>query len=221
MYCLKLPLRFIQGNSIGSGDLVDPNAGTIKEEIKSLYVDSSVTGNEYNELSSNNVSFPGISSESALSEFNSAGSSVTTIPGCSLVTEETKSRYSMNKSESEFSSCGGQHDVVGSCSVHAPTLQNSVKVKVEPLENVDLALERNVFNKYSCNAITVKGENNELYGVGVDHMRLHDRMKLRTSGENFEFDSSRIPSLQKNPVLSESAEPIRVNHPRKRKKTAT
>ncbi|XP_044467479.1 uncharacterized protein LOC123197308 [Mangifera indica] len=211
----------LEGNSIGSGDLVDPNAGTIKEEIRSLYVDSSVTGNEYNELSSNNVSFPGISSESASSEFNSAGSSVTTIPGCSLVTEETKSRYSMNKSESEFSSCGGQHDVVGSCSVHAPTLQNSVKVKVEPLENVDLALERNVFNKYSCNAITVKGENNELYGVGVDHMRLHDRMKLRTSGENFEFDSSRIPSLQKNPVLSESAEPIRVNHPRKRKKTAT
>ncbi|KAJ0098425.1 hypothetical protein Patl1_21225 [Pistacia atlantica] len=221
MYCLKLLLYVMQGNSTGSDDLIDPGAGRIKVETKSLDAESSV---DYNELSSKNASCPGTSSVSASSELNIAGSSITTIPGCSLVTEETKSRYNMDESESDFGSCGGQHDVAGSGSVHVPTQHNSVKVKVELLENIDLPHpERNVLNEYSFNAKPVKSEmgNIELNGDGVDHMRFQDRLKLRTSGENSGFNSFSIPALQKNLVPSESAEPIRVNRPQKRKKTAT
>ncbi|KAJ0043322.1 hypothetical protein Pint_18563 [Pistacia integerrima] len=221
---LELGNGVVEDNSTGSDDLIDPGAGRIKEETKSLDVESSVAGDEYNELSSKNASCPGTSSVSASSEVNIAGSSITTIPGCSLVTEETKSRYNMDESESDFGSCGGQHDVAGSGSVHFPTQQNSVKVKVELLENIDLPHpERNVLNEYSFNTKLVKSEmgNIELNGDGVDHMRFQDRLKLRTSGENSGFNSFSIPALQKNLVLSESAEPIRVNRPRKRKKTAT
>lgn len=224
MYSLKLLLHVIQGNSTGSDDLIDPGAGRIKEEIKSLDVGSSVAGDEYNELSSKKASCLGTSSVSASSEVNIAGSSNTTIPGCSLVTEETKSRYNMDKSESDFSSCHGHHDVAGHGSVYVPTQQNSVKVKVELLENIDLPhSERNVLNEFSFNTKPVKSEmgNNELYGDGVDHMRFQDRLKLRTSGENSGLNSFSIPSLRKNLVLSESVEPIRMNRPGKRKKTAT
>ncbi|KAL5745198.1 hypothetical protein ACOSP7_026344 [Xanthoceras sorbifolium] len=229
----ELAKNVVEGTSVGiSKDLIYPSAGRIKEETQSLNVGSSVVGNGYSEIPFSNASVFGVFSVKGSSE----------IPGCSLGTETTNSGISMDKCDKMLSSeriseekvCDGQHDVPGSGSMPVSFLPNSVKVKVEPLENSELHHSEIEFSrKFSFNTQAVKSETvipNELHGDELDHMRLQDRKKLLIFGENSNLVSSRNfaypskkehPFRQYNSIVSESANPIKVNRQRKRKKTAT
>ncbi|KAI9161256.1 hypothetical protein LWI28_015771 [Acer negundo] len=245
---LELAKHVVEGTSVGmSEDLTYPSAGRIKEETQPDDVGSLVVGNECNEIPIHNASDLGKISVNGSSDNITPGSSseakqYSEIPGCSPGTEATNSGDNAEKCDKMWSSertylekvCDGQHDVPESGSMHVSFLPNSVKVKVEPLENSDLQHpEINVSSKFPFNTQAVKSElgiPNELLGDELDHILLQDRKKLQKLGENsnlmsssyFAFSSkTEHPSFQYSFISSESANPIKVNRQRKRKKTAT
>ncbi|XP_068310500.1 uncharacterized protein [Pyrus communis] len=134
----------------------------------------------------------------------------------------------------ELSSCGGQ-DYVPTCTSrrHCSTPSTSVKVKDEPWDDgVFQNPDRNAGGKFSFDILSIKNEPrvfNEINEDEVDHMRLRDRLNLLASGYGCELNISRshgcfvkvVPSAKYSPIASESAKPINVIRPRKRKKTAT
>lgn len=135
----------------------------------------------------------------------------------------------------EPNSCEG-HDYVpaNTSSVHTSTLSTLFKVKVEPKDDNNFHnLDRNAIRSFSFSKLQLKSEfevSDPLDGDELDHMRLRDRMKMPTMLEDSELKIARnigclkksVPSeLGCNPIASESAETIRVNRPRKRRKTAT
>lgn len=128
-----------------------------------------------------------------------------------------------------LSPCGGQDD--------GPTrtsrVHSSVKIKDEPLDNSDfLSLGRRVRGDFSLNILPVKQELRATNKIGddeIDNMLLRDRMNLLVSQENSEVSMSKnygclvkiVPSAVSCSPISESAKPISISRPRKRKKTAT
>ncbi|KAK2652512.1 hypothetical protein Ddye_012368 [Dipteronia dyeriana] len=242
----ELAKHVVEGTSVGmSEDLTYPGAGRIKEETQSDDIGSLVVGNGCNDI--RNASDLGKISVNGSSDNITPGSSseakqYSEIPGCSLGTGATNSGDNAQKCDKMWSPkrryvekvCDGQHDVPESGSMHVSFLLKSLKVKVEPLENSDLQHpEINVSSKFPFNTQAVKSElgiPNELLGDELDHMLLQDRKKLWKLGENsnlmfssnFAFSSkTEHPSFQYNFISSESANPIKVNRQRKRKKTAT
>ncbi|KAM1201021.1 hypothetical protein FF1_017348 [Malus domestica] len=140
----------------------------------------------------------------------------------------------MPPNATELSSCGGQ-DYLPTCTSrrHCSTPSTSVKVKDEPWDDgVFQNQDRNAGGKFSFDILPVKNEPrvfNEINEDEVDHMRLRDRLNLLASGYGSELNISRshgcfvkvVPSAKYSPIASESAKPINVIRPRKRKKTAT
>ncbi|XP_024183117.1 uncharacterized protein LOC112188264 isoform X2 [Rosa chinensis] len=128
-----------------------------------------------------------------------------------------------------LSLCGGQDD--------GPTrtsrVHSSVKIKDEPLDNSDfLSLGRCVRGDFSLNILPIKQELRSTNKIGddeIDNMLLRDRMNLLVSQENSEVTISKnygclvkiVPSVVSCSPISESAKPISISRPRKRKKTAT
>ena len=141
---------------------------------------------------------------------------------------------SSDRAFAEFNSCDGQCDVQPTSSImQVSTLQTSVKVKVEPVENSELNhSEKNSLINCSFK-IPVKSEKeipDELHEDGVDYMPLQVRMKKRTLVGKAELNcTSNVvhlsktvhPALQGAHLAPQSAKPIRVERTRKRKKTAT
>lgn len=128
------------------------------------------------------------------------------------------------------SPCGRQADVpTGSSKAHS-----SVKIKDEPLDNSESpSLGRSVRGDFSLNMLPVKHEPrapNEISEDEVDNMLLRDRMNLLASREEYDVSMSKnyacvvkiVPSaLNYSPIAIESAKPVSISRPRKRKKTAT
>ena len=139
--------------------------------------------------------------------------------------EESNIICPSERTSMEFKSRDGDYSVPASTNnIYNSTLNTSVKVKVEPLDYNNL---QNPERSTSGNMVSIKCEEDITHGM--DHMLLRDRMKL-TSVEEFELNSSRnFECLRKtepaafgfSPIVPESAKPISINHPRKRKKTAT
>lgn len=141
---------------------------------------------------------------------------------------------SSDRAFAEFNSCDGQCDVQPRSSfMQVSTLQTSVKVKVEPLENNELNhSEKNSLINFSFK-IPAKSEKeipDELHEDGVDYMPLQVRMKKRTLVGKAELNcTSNVvhlsktvhPALQDAHLAPQSAKPIRVERTQKRKKTAT
>uniref|UniRef100_A0A2N9ETB0 Uncharacterized protein n=1 Tax=Fagus sylvatica TaxID=28930 RepID=A0A2N9ETB0_FAGSY len=109
-----------------------------------------------------------------------------------------------------------------------------VKVKVEPGDDSNFHnLDKNAIQNFSFNKLPLKSESgvsDKLYEDEVDHMLLRDRMKMPKWVEDSELNISRnseylkksVPSaLGCSLIASDSADPIRINRPRKRKKTVT
>lgn len=110
-----------------------------------------------------------------------------------------------------------------------------VNVKVEPLESIELettgkhATENPPYNCF----LPVKREQevpNDSYLDKLDHMLLQERMKLfsnkainSSGGDGISASLSQIvPSVvDSTPIASAAAEPLKINRPRKRRKTAT
>ncbi|KAJ9147259.1 hypothetical protein P3X46_029437 [Hevea brasiliensis] len=118
-------------------------------------------------------------------------------------------------------------------SVSGSTLLNLVRVKAEPLNNNESnSSSRNASGNFSFNIVQAKTEiefPDELNRDNIDHMQLRNRMKLLTPREdsklnssgNFECLRKSGPSVDNDPAVMEASNPIRINRPRKRKKTAT
>lgn len=110
-----------------------------------------------------------------------------------------------------------------------------VNIKAEPLDHGDARkLEKDAaYNFPSYSVVPVKSEleiSEESYVDEVDHMLLQDRIKLLASREppilnsprNFEGLKRTVPGVVDcSPIASEFAKPIRINRPRKKRKTAT
>lgn len=134
----------------------------------------------------------------------------------------------------EPNSCEGHNCVpANTSSVQTSTLSTFAKVKVESKDdNNFLNLERNATSSFSLSKLRVKRE----FGVSdpvdeneIDHMRLQDRIKmpkmLQDSERNIAGESlclKTVPSeVNCSFIASESVQTIHINHPRKRRKTAT
>nr|GMC67564.1 High-affinity branched-chain amino acid transport system permease protein like [Ipomoea batatas] len=110
-----------------------------------------------------------------------------------------------------------------------------VNVKVEPLESIELETTGKYATEnppYNC-FLPVKREQevpNDSYLDKLDHMLLQERMKLfsnkainSSGGDGISASLSEIvPSVfDSTPIASAAAEPLKINRPRKRRKTAT
>nr|GLL18962.1 uncharacterized protein LOC109180469 isoform X1 [Ipomoea trifida] len=110
-----------------------------------------------------------------------------------------------------------------------------VNVKVEPLESIELETTGKYATEnlpYNC-FLPVKREQevpNDSYLDKLDHMLLQERMKLfsnkainSSGGDGISASLSQIvPSVfDSTPIASAAAEPLKINRPRKRRKTAT
>lgn len=110
-----------------------------------------------------------------------------------------------------------------------------VNIKAEPLDHGDAHKPEKdaAYNSPSNRVVSVKSEleiPEASFGSEVDHMLLRDRIKLLASREppslnssrNFECLKKTVPCVVDcSPIASESAKPIRINRPRKKRKTAT
>ncbi|XP_059450487.1 uncharacterized protein LOC132181328 isoform X2 [Corylus avellana] len=135
----------------------------------------------------------------------------------------------------EPKSCEGQDYVpANTSSAHTSTLSTFFKVKVEPKDDNNFHnLDRNAIRSFSFSKLRLKSElevSDPPDGDELDHIRLRDRMKMPTMLEDSELKIARnigclkksVPSeIRCSLIASESAETIRVNRPRKRRKTAT
>lgn len=118
----------------------------------------------------------------------------------------------------------GKHSTVNTPSA------TSMKVKVEPIENI--ILDKDILeNSLMANFVAVKGEpinSDALSEDELDHMLLSARIELLTSRQIakdviYSEDSRKtaISSFDCQPISSKSDPPARIKPSRKRKKTAT
>lgn len=112
---------------------------------------------------------------------------------------------------------------------------NFVNIKAEPLDHGDLhKVEKDAASDSPSNFVVPVKIEKEIpeasYGDEVDHMLLRNRIKLLASKEPSSLDSSRNFECSKktvrsvldcSPSASEFPKPIRINRPRKKRKTAT
>ncbi|XP_065848942.1 uncharacterized protein [Euphorbia lathyris] len=132
-----------------------------------------------------------------------------------------------------LSSCGPLDNMSTSTShTSDSTLLTLVKVKAEPLDNNTMhGLGMDAIKNFSFDKVHVKSEPDFVHELSGDKnvdMRLGDRMKLRTVDSelntpgNFEGLPKVLPSSFENGHgFIEASNTIKINRPRKRKKTAT
>ncbi|XP_057972257.1 uncharacterized protein LOC131160508 isoform X2 [Malania oleifera] len=119
--------------------------------------------------------------------------------------------------------------------IFSSPLLSSIKVKDDLLDDNDLhSPDKNAVDNFLFgDSLIVKSElqiPDETLGDQVDHIPLQDRIKSLMSGEvpnlntssNLECLPNIVPSvLGSNPVVPESAKPVRIRRSQKRKKTST
>ncbi|KAH7851682.1 hypothetical protein Vadar_015304 [Vaccinium darrowii] len=167
------------------------------------------------------------------SDFNGTKSAK---PGVTVIKENDRI-YSSKKPSITNESFGG-HDFAPGNPHRMPGLalsSNFVNIKAEPLDHGDLhKVEKDAASDSPLNFIVPVKIEKEIpeasYGDEVDHMLLRNRIKLLASKEPSRLDSSRnfecskktVPFvLDSSPSASEFPKPIRINRPRKKRKTAT
>ncbi|XP_023887550.1 uncharacterized protein LOC111999650 [Quercus suber] len=132
----------------------------------------------------------------------------------------------------ELNSSEGQGYAPANTSSACTSLSSTfVKVKDEPGDNNDLPdPDKSARHNFSFNKQPLKSElgaSDKLYGDDVDHMPLRSRMKMPTLVENNilrnneYLKKSVLSSVGCSIIATESADPIHISRPRKRKKTVT
>lgn len=153
---------------------------------------------------------------------------------CSLLLNTDKQICSFQEISLELNSCDKLDNAPASRNtVSGSTVLNLVKVKAEPLDNNESDTQgRNAMGNFSFNIVHAKSElelSDELNRDSVDHMQLRNRMNLQIPRADYELNSSgnyecqmKIgPSVDNDPAPMEASNTVRINRPRKRKKTAT
>ncbi|XVF31660.1 hypothetical protein REPUB_Repub17cG0010500 [Reevesia pubescens] len=201
--------------SANGSSRLEYSAGRNKEELQFVDGESWSVGNKFNDI-------PNRSTYDLLR----TSATGTKVARSGYRMEESNIIYASERTSMEFKLHDGDEFVSASTNnIYNSTLNASLKVKVEPLNYNNF---QNPERSTLGNMISVKCEE-DIYD-GIDHMLLRDRMKLLTSVEDFELNSSwNFECLRKtepaafgfSPFVSESTKPISVNRPRKRKKTAT
>lgn len=140
--------------------------------------------------------------------------------------------FSSERMMVELNSSEGQGYLPSNTSSACTSLSSTfVKVKDEPGDSNNLPdADKNAIHNFSFNKQPLKSElgvSDKLYGDDVDHMPLRDRMKMPTlvenniSRNNEYLKKSVLSSVGCSIIASESADPLRISRPRKRKKTVT
>lgn len=104
-----------------------------------------------------------------------------------------------------------------------------VKVKIEPSDDTEvLDSKRVAVGNFTFNSLSVKRETevqNHLFEDNLDHMLLRERMNMLTShadsGSECDWLATTLPASEKISAALESVKPIKIKHPRKRRKTVT
>ncbi|KAK6279893.1 hypothetical protein POUND7_020160 [Theobroma cacao] len=213
-----IPIRnafYLSSCSANGSSSLEYSAGRIKEELQFVDGESWLAGNEFNDIPTRTAS-----------DLQRTSATGTEAARSGNRKEESSIIYSSERTSMEFKARDGDESGPTSTdNIYSSTPNTSVKVKVEPLDGNNF---QNPERSTLGNMVSVKCE--EDISDGIDHMLLCDRMKLLKSIEDFEYNASKnFESLRKTepaafgfiPIVSESAKPIRVHHPRKRKKTAT
>ncbi|XP_022727740.1 uncharacterized protein LOC111283439 isoform X2 [Durio zibethinus] len=201
--------------SVNGSSGLEYSAGRNKEELQFVNGESWLVGNELNVIPNRSAS-----------DLQRTSATGTEAARSENRMEESNIICPSERTSLEFKSHDGDDYVPASTNnIYNSTLNTSVKVKVEPLDYNNL---QNPEKNTSDNMVSIKYE--EDISDRIDYMLLRDRMKLLTSVEEFELKASRnFECLRKtdpaacgfSSIVSESAETLRVNRPRKRKKTAT
>ncbi|XP_035547910.1 uncharacterized protein LOC108988165 isoform X3 [Juglans regia] len=146
------------------------------------------------------------------------------------------SKCSSERMLAESNSCESQDCLPANrSSVHTSTSSTVVEVKVEPRDDLNLHItDWNARHNFYCNKLRLKNElelSDQLCGGEVDHKPLRDQMKMPTTlvedselniARNIECLKKSVPSaLGSSFIAPESTEPLCINRPRKRRKTAT
>ncbi|EOY03900.1 Uncharacterized protein TCM_019118 isoform 2 [Theobroma cacao] len=213
-----IPIRnafYLSSCSANGSSSLEYSAGRIKEELQFVDGESWLAGNGFNDIPTRTAS-----------DLQRTSATGTEAARSGNRKEESSIIYSSERTSMEFKARDGDESAPTSTdNIYSSTPNTSVKVKVEPLDGNNF---QNPERSTLGNMVSVKCE--EDISDGIDHMLLCDRMKLLKSIEDFEYNASKnFESLRKTepaafgfiPIVSESAKPIRVHHPRKRKKTAT
>lgn len=153
---------------------------------------------------------------------------------CFMKIHESIMTCSSGKISPGFNSCG---DAVSANSdnITCSTSSTFLKVKAEPSDMNDLHRPdlNPVDNLPLNNTLPVKNElqnDDDSSGDELDHMSLRDRMKFLMSGEASDLSISRnykyLRKIEHSftdylPIVTECSKPISINHPRKRKRSAT
>lgn len=146
------------------------------------------------------------------------------------------SKCSLERTLVESNSCESQDCLPANrSSVHTSTSSTVVEVKVETRDDHNLhKTDWNARHNFYCNKLQLKNElelSDQLCGGEVDHKRLRDQMMMpATLVKDSELNIARNIECLKKSVTSaigfsfiapESTEPLCINRPRKRRKTAT
>ncbi|XWS75594.1 hypothetical protein CRYUN_Cryun01aG0104100 [Craigia yunnanensis] len=227
---LELEQPALEGTSMGlAEDLMDYSAGRIKEELQPIDGECMTTRNQFNDIPIRSASDP----------CNCSANGSSSLEYCA----------GSNKEELQF--VDGESWLVGNefndiSNRSASDLQRTSDPGTEAARSGNRMEESNIIcpsertsmefksrdGDYSVkgtlgNMVSVKCE--EDISDGIDHMLQRDWMKLLTSVEDFDLNSSwNFECLRKtepaafgfSPIVPESTKPISVNRPRKRKKTA-
>ncbi|XP_059640202.1 uncharacterized protein LOC132282507 isoform X2 [Cornus florida] len=187
--------------------------------------------------SSNSIIAGSSSTTPQCSSLKGSCQGIESIKSENLMGVQEKDGVSSSKKAPSIYESSGRHDFVSGDrnSMLGSTLTSFATVKVEPLDNSDLHnRNKNAVSNFPLeNIVSVKKELETLeesYGDELDDMLLRERMKLLSPrkvpnldiSQNFKCSRKIVPSaIDSSPILSEPAKPLRIIHPRKRRKTAT
>ncbi|KAH1129436.1 hypothetical protein J1N35_000814 [Gossypium stocksii] len=202
----------LSGFSANDSSSLEDSAWRNKEKLQYVDGKSWLSGIEYNDIPNRSAS-----------NFQRTSSTGTESDRSGKRMGDSNIVCPSQRTSMEFTLRDGDDSVPASTNICSSALNSSVKVKVEPLDNLQNP-ERSTFG----NMVSVKCE--EDISDGIDHMLFRDRMKLLTPFEDFKLNfSNNFECLgQSEPAafgcslfVSEPAKPIMISRPRSRKKTAT
>ncbi|KAL3525019.1 hypothetical protein ACH5RR_013391 [Cinchona calisaya] len=146
--------------------------------------------------------------------------------------QEKDETCSLEEKCSKSGANSGQNILCNKRIVHDSVVQNFINVKLEQVDNDETSLKKISFSHLPLdNMDLVKSEpglTDDFDKDELDHMLLRDRMKLLSAEVphsdvfGMEYFLKMVPTgLDCRPIAQESANPLKINRPRKRRKTAT
>lgn len=135
------------------------------------------------------------------------------------------------REEREFKPCGVLDAVSADC-MTCSSSSTFLKVKAEPSDTNDSHCPdlNSVGHIPLNNTLSVKSElqtDDEPFGDELDHMSLRDRIKLLVPGEASDLNGYKCPKKIEHsfedycPIDTEHSKPIKINRPRKKRRTVT